>query len=52
MPVARSFDYVLLGAGSADYVLANRLTADPRVSVCLIEAGGSHGDCERHEGDG
>ena len=35
-----SFDYVIAGAGTAGCVLANRLTADPNVSVLLIEAGG------------
>jgi choline dehydrogenase-like flavoprotein len=35
------FDYVIVGAGSAGCVLANRLSADPMKTVCLIEGGGS-----------
>ena len=36
----QSFDYVIIGAGSAGSVLANRLSADGTISVCVLEAGG------------
>ena len=41
---SKTFDYIIVGGGTAGLVLANRLSEDPGKSVLVIEAGNAHFD--------
>jgi choline dehydrogenase len=49
MNFEQTYDYIVIGAGSSGCVVANRLSADPKLRVLLVEAGGPDNNPDIHE---